>query len=878
MNNSSKGLQQHQKTPILWIDNELPPSNLLKSIDHSVNSNRKVIGSTPTSSIIQNNQNEDICIGSDVIMSVIYYKLKIGIAYFDKQLSIIHLCETWEDENFNCLSLLKQQNCPKVIIIPSRMPQKFIDSVYKKDGYSDFQVHISKTSDFNSQVGRNRLLNLKLPCFQYTTSAMDSLKRLQFLESYINFDQHEMMKALGGLLSYLSKYLMLDEFDTLESLNVNEIRQFSFDHFLQLDLNTLYSLHIFSQETHPSIYSLGNSKEGLSVFGIMDRTKTPMGKRMLKSWFMRPSRKVSVIEQRQSLIGILGSNENHPLKMELLDILSHVKDVQIILGRIKLNQNPQQDFISIHQTLNYLLRLKIALTNQNCRTNEFLSRIYSLFPESLSRLLHHMESVFDFSQENDELVSIKEGVDSQLDNLMAVYSDMNNILTQQCEEEKSKFSDISWLTTFYFVYYPQLGCMISIPKNPKVPLATQKSIPNLKFVFQTSGFIYFQNEKTLHLDEYFGDIHNDILDIKSRIEREIINEILDNRLHLLELIGFCAELDCLISLAIVCKNLDFKKPTISMEPSTIHIVNGRHPLQEMCVPSFIPNDTALYPKKPIYLLSGPNQSGKSIYLKQVAIIVFLTHLGCFVPADSANISLCDRIFTRLSSRESNSVLESSFMIDCKQISQITKFSTSNSLLIIDEFGKGTNPQDGISLLYGLLNYMSSLDHPPMALVSTHFYEIFDLLTISKTVFEHISFCSMEFLIKDNHHSSTKSGISDLDSYVDGTNQQEKSMDRNDIILSNFTPLYKLKEGISSSSFGLHCAKNAGIANDVLSRANQIIEHQKNNKKIDTNTLNRIPENEKKLARYTTIFKAFEIFDPNQHSIQSLLDIIKNKKE
>jgi len=212
------------------------------------------------------------------------------------------------------------------------------------------------------------------------------------------------------------------------------------------------------------------------------------------------------------------------------------------------------------------------------------------------------------------------------------------------------------------------------------------------------------------------------------------------------------------------------------------------------------------------------------------------------------------------------------MIDCKQISQMTRFATSNSLLVIDEYGKGTNPNDGISLLYGLLLYFLSMEKCPKMLVSTHFHELLDLLNMHREVIDHIKFSSMEFMIRQPQQpQSLKTTITNTIGGSVGSGRYQESQNR----MIDFVPLFKLKDGISNSSFGLACAKNAGVPLDILERAQQIMEHQKRFKKIDCNLLTPIPSNRDRLVSYNNLLDFLDTYDPSKDSIQPLLDIINS---
>ncbi|EGC33574.1 hypothetical protein DICPUDRAFT_88710 [Dictyostelium purpureum] len=836
-----------------WIDNEVPPPTLLVS---------------PINNRINNGDNgESNQQRNEIILSVFYQDLKIGIAYYNRLESNIYLCQSWEDDNFSCLHLIKQQTNPKVIIIPSRMPQRFVDSIQrnsncfgpeninsdeekKNELVTDF--YFARFSDFTYESSKNRLLNIKLS----TCNSNNSLVKLKFLQNIIDFDNIEMIRAIGGLLSYLSKHVLLDEFDSLENLLINEICPIPLDQYLLLENNDLYSLQIFSNKNHPSFYSKGNSKEGLSLFALFDKTKTSMGKKLLKTWFMRPSRNRNIIEERQSLIEYFSLQENQSIKSELQDYLKNIKDLRIIINRIFSSQNPLKDFISIYKTFHFFVKIKLLINSKN-PTLPFLKNVKDLYPNELVNIYQKFENIFCFDQ--DDRVSIKEGFNDKLDHLRNVYLSMDQILTQHGKQERVKLQNISWVSSFHLVYYPQLGCLICIPVDNTLSISKQINIPTLKFTFKTTNYLYFQNEKTKELDDFFGDIHNDILDIHSKIERDFIDEIIANGKSIIDIINFSSQLDCVLSLSSAIKSYDLVRPTISSEVQVIDIKDGRHLIQEQVTDNFIPNDTINHSNKPIIIVSGPNQSGKSIYIKQVALIVFLAQIGSFVPASKATISIFDKIYTRITSRESNSVSESSFMIDCKQISLMTRFSTNKSLFIIDEYGKGTNPLDGISLLYGFIVFLLSKETTTKTFICTHFYEFFELLANSKELLEKVLFNTMDYLLPNNNQNNQHFQIDNLEKIFYKSNE--------------FIPFYKLKEGVSNSSFGMICAKNAGISSDIIERAYEIMEHQKQFKTIECSKFKPIPLNQNQIEKYNNLLDFFEQFDPNKDNIQHLFNIL-----
>ena len=279
------------------------------------------------------------------------------------------------------------------------------------------------------------------------------------------------------------------------------------------------------------------------------------------------------------------------------------------------------------------------------------------------------------------------------------------------------------------------------------------------------------------------------------------------------------DLDCLVALAMGARKYKLIPPRMTIE-NVIDITGGRHPLQELTVPSYVANNTFLkggsskdenevmryeeeeeeeeeelyseYHGPSLLLMTGPNYSGKSVYLKQIALIVYMAHIGSFVPADSATIGLTDKILTRIATRESVSRTQSAFMIDLQQVAVATSMATNRSLVIIDEFGKGTNAADGAGLACGIFEYFLALGPDrPKVLGATHFHEIFECGALQKR--PGLAFGHMEVHVDDTE---------ELDDQV--------------------TYLYNFVPGRSMASFGTICAAMNGIDPAIVDRADELI--------------------------------------------------------
>jgi len=382
---------------------------------------------------------------------------------------------------------------------------------------------------------------------------------------------------------------------------------------------------------------------------------------------------------------------------------------------------------------------------------------------------------------------------NQLDELRMVYEGLPDFLEQVSANEHASLPfSFECRIPPLIVYVHQIGYLMCF-FNEKISDALLVELPDYEFAFSEEGEerrFYYHTQKTRELDNLLGDIYHKILDMERAIMRDLVCRVLQFLPQLTKAVNFAAELDCILSLAVVARQNNYVRPILT-EDSILEIHNGRHALQEMTVDTFVPNDTKVGDTGRINIITGPNYSGKSIYIKQVALIVFLAHIGSFVPADSAIVGLTDRIFCAMGSK-SMTTEQSTFMVDLHQVGTMLRHATLRSLCLLDEFGKGTLTEDGIGLLGGTIGHFANCDFPPKVLLSTHLTEIFTENYLPQS--EHIKCYTMSVLNPDGQTSN-----------------------------DDITFLYRLVTGQALLSFGLHCARLAGVPNKVVQRADSILE-------------------------------------------------------
>lgn len=345
--------------------------------------------------------------------------------------------------------------------------------------------------------------------------------------------------------------------------------------------------------------------------------------------------------------------------------------------------------------------------------------------------------------------------------------------------------------------------MVSIDTRQHAHDETTNTFPNMpedfEFVFIQENDAFFKSDEMNQLDEEIGDLDAFIKDTEALIVSDLEEEILECESELRSTFSALADLDCILSLAGCAADLNFVKPEIApAEEGVIYIESGRHPLQELIVDNeFIPNDTMLSNEDRVMIVTGPNFSGKSCYARQVGVLVYLAHVGSYLPCDAAKISVMDQIIVNFGDVETCAVPQSTFQRDLTQMAGIMRKCTPNSLVLIDEFGKGTAPTSGIAVMTSAMQRLAQ--SKCKVVCTTHFLEMFSL-----------------GLLEDS-----KGGIKAVQMSIHVPESDE----------DNAIPLFKLEDGVASSSAGLVCARMAGLNKKVVDRASSIITALKEGKQI-----------------------------------------------
>ncbi|KAL3473321.1 muts domain V-domain-containing protein [Aspergillus californicus] len=777
----------------------------------------------------------------------------VGCSYYSAQEKKLYMLGDIRHSNTEILDTLILQIKPTVLLTSTRIEHfNNCDGQQPEpaDGtrlYLPYQLDIRPSLEFNPVNARNKLIALEISTkheerFKFLvphnglvdTDQLDAGNldftlqegRQLHMASFLDLENKVTVGCAGAILTYLQRRRSSEMVSGGPASDLYQVAAFemsTLDGTMFVNARTLASLQIIESESHPSIINQGpgkrssSSKEGLSVYGLFQRFAcTPQGKQRLRQIFLRPSVQLDIIHGRHAFISVYLQADNYSPMDKMVKGLKHVKNLRPVMTNLQKGISTGSGKISGFKTTVWATLLAFAFYGID--VHDALRETAGGHDLALhNKALHAFEAAqlyivdIDSSDEQGRAV-VKSGLDRELDRMKDSYDGLDNLLNQVAIEVATTIP-ASLNIDVNVIYFPQLGFNIAIPLTDAGEAAYDGADEGWELIFITENRAYFKDYRMRQMDERLGDIYGLICEKEIEIVYDLAQRVLQYDKVLIEASDVCGEVDSLLAMAQAVTCYKLVRPKM-VQDNVINIKGGRHMLQELTVSSYVPNDTFLVGGRleeqttdhsqrapealrtesspSMLLMTGPNYSGKSIYMKQVALIVYLAQIGSFVPAESAEIGIVDKILVKSNSQDSVSRIQSTFMNDLQQISFDLKHLTGRSLLLIDEFGKGTSEHDGIGLACGILEHLLTLEDAPKVIAATHFHELLENEFLR--VRPRLQLGHMEVRVC------------------------EEPQEPDDQI----TYLFNFRIGRSMKSFGTICAAMNGINAAIVNRANELV--------------------------------------------------------
>lgn len=567
------------------------------------------------------------------------------------------------------------------------------------------------------------------------------------------------IRASGAIMQYL------EETQPAAVKLLTTLSTYSLDEFMTLDATTRRNLELTE--------TIRNNRSDGSLLYILDHTVTPMGRRLIRQWVSKPLLDKEKIEQRQDSIQYF--LDHGLLRAELRSTMKSLSDLERLTNRIISGHASPKDLSAMRETLAVLPEVSEKFPDPPASLQQTLKMINPC-SDVLGLLGSAISGEPPATLQNTGV--IRQGFSSELDNIVESSRHAREWIANLEKIEK----DRTGIKTLKVGYNKVFGYYIEISRGN-----AQQAPPEY---IRKQTLVNAERFITPEMKEYEALVLNAnerIHEVEARIFRQVCGEIANSGNKLINTARGLGELDVLLSLSETAALNNYIKPNV-MDGAGIEITDGRHPVVEHTLSDtrFVPNDYILDELETVRIITGPNMSGKSTFLRQVALIVLMAQMGSYIPASSANIGLVDRIFTRIGAQDEIHAGQSTFMVEMLETANILNHATSRSLLILDEIGRGTSTYDGVSIAWAMIEYIHN--HPRLksrTLFATHYHELTQL-------------------------SELLPGVRNYNVAVTET--------EGDVVF-----LHKIVPGGADRSYGIHVAQLAGVPRPIIERASIILK-------------------------------------------------------
>ncbi len=683
---------------------------------------------------------------NNYIMSVYKKGVFFGVSICDVSTGDFYATQINQNNNFERLLDEISRFSPAEIVVNNLLyeTEEEIKKIKER-----FGIYVSLLEDDNfSEDTKNILENYTL----YTSNEVkiDDISDKLFI-----------VTAINGLLSYLNKT------QKVKLEHINKIQIYNTNKYMSLDINTRRNLELTERMRD-------KAKKG-TLLWVLDKTCTSMGGRNLRRWINDPLIDIKEINLRLNAVEELKNNVM--LKGDLIEGLKKVYDIERLIGKISYGNANGRDMVSLKNSVAQIPFLKKVLSNTK---SDLLVKLYNELDE--------LKDVFELIETaivDEPPISVKEGgviksgYNDEIDRLKTVTTEGKKWLIELEAKEKEQTGIKNLKIGFNKVF----GYFIEVTKSnlSQVPdrFIRKQTLTNAER-YITEELKELENQ-VLGAEEKLVSLEYDLfLELRATLASKIVR--IQNSANII------SNLDVLVCFATVAEDLNYAKPEVN-DTGKINIIAGRHPVIEKMLHSgeFVDNDTYLDEEDDrLSIITGPNMAGKSTYMRQVALITLMAQIGSFVPATSAKIGVVDKIFTRVGASDDLSMGQSTFMVEMMEVANILKEATKDSLIILDEIGRGTSTYDGLSIAWAVATYIADKEK-----------------------------CGAKTLFATHYHELTE-----LEDKVEGVKNYSIAVKEKgeDIIF-----LRKIIEGGTDESYGIHVAKLAGVPAQVVKKANEILK-------------------------------------------------------
>ena len=776
---------------------------------------REVIRVVTPGTVIESNLLEEK--KNNYIMSIYKTGIYYGLGVCDVSTGDFYATQICENNNFSKLLDEISRYSPSEVIVNKMMfeTKSELSKIQER-----FKVYVSleKEENFNDET------ELLLQMYNVVSDKSKDGKKISTKEQMQEIDNKNLMvPAINALITYLTE----TQKTNLE--HINTIKIYNITQYMSLDINARRNLELTEKMRD-------KSKKG-TLLWVLDKTSTSMGGRLLRRWINDPLIDVKEINKRLDSVKEL--KNSIILKGDIIDSLKKVYDIERLAGKIAYGNANGRDLISLKNSVKQLPEVK-----------EILSKTESGMLRELYEELDVLEDVYELIEKSiveEPPISVKEGgiiklgYDPEIDQLKKATTEGKTWIVQ-LEAKEREATGIKGLKVGFNKVF---GYFIEVTKS------NLSMVPDRYIRKQTlTNAERYVTEELKNLENQILGAEEKVINLEYKAFTDVRESIEKQIQRIQKTSNIVATLDVLTSFATVAEDMNYVKPVVDNE-GIIDIKDGRHPVIEKMSQAgeFVPNDTYLdKSSNRLAIITGPNMAGKSTYMRQVALITLMAQIGSYVPASEARIGVVDKIFTRVGASDDLSMGQSTFMVEMMEVATILKEATSNSLVILDEIGRGTSTYDGLSIAWAVAEHIADK-----------------------------SLCGAKTLFATHYHELTE-----LEEKIDGVKNYSIAVKEKgeDIIF-----LRKIVKGGTDESYGVHVARLAGVPQNVTKKANEILRSLERRNILNNRVIEK--ESKKVVAGQVDMFNfklaevasEFDKIDINQLTpIDALNTIVKMKEK